>query len=134
MTPRRTQPYNRSQWESERERFHIKDYYPPSRSNLQSVADIVPKILKKLGLEQRSWENQLLEQWESLAGKNLSKHTRPGRLQNRVLHVFVSNSTWLSELSRYGKKDLLAKLQKQFGAARIRDIRLQLDPDMNAPR
>ena len=85
--------------------------------------------MKQLGLENRLWEEALLSEWPALVGEQVARQTRPGRLDHKVLYVFVSHSTWLNELSRYGQKQMLANLQARFGADRIKSIRLQLDPD-----
>ena len=86
--------------------------------------------MKQFGLEQRLWQNRLAEEWESLVGPQVAGHTRPGRIERKVLYVFVAHSAWLSELQRYGQKQqMLANIQARFGADRIKDLRLRLDPD-----
>jgi predicted nucleic acid-binding Zn ribbon protein len=85
--------------------------------------------MKQLGLENRLWEQALINEWESLVGPQVAKHARAGRLERKVLHIFVDHPAWLSDLSRYGQKQLVENLQKRFGADKIKGIRLQLDPD-----
>ena len=41
----------------------------------------------------------------------------------------MDHPAWLSDLSRYGQKQVLANLQKRFGADKIKSIHLQLDPE-----
>lgn len=124
----RKQKYDKGRWQLERERHHIARDTPPPPDLSASIADIVPNVMKKWGLENRLWEQELADQWESIAGKQVAAHARPGALNRGTLVVFVSHSTWLSELKRYGQKQLLANLQERFGA-KIRALRLQLDPD-----
>ena len=85
--------------------------------------------MKQLRLEDRLWEQTLLSEWEELVGTQVAMHARPGRLDRKVLYVFVSHPTWLSELSRFSQKQMLENLQKRFGADKIRSLRLQLDPE-----
>jgi len=101
------------------------------RPNETTPGELLPQIMRELGLEARMWEENLLREWTSLAGPQLSRHTRPGRLERGTLYVFVAHSTWLSELQRYGQKQLLANLQERFGPGKIKRLRLQLDPDLN---
>ena len=94
------------------------------------IQELLPEVMKSLGLDQRMWEQALLDEWPQIAGPHLARRARPGRLERRTLHVFVSHSAWLSELQRYGQAELLAKLQARFGKDRIERLRLQLDPDI----
>ena len=90
---------------------------------------IVPALLRRLGLEKEQWLTELAEEWTVLVGSDVARHARPGRLDHGTLTVFVDNSVWLSELSRYGKEKMLEKLRERFGAKRFKGLRLQLDPD-----
>jgi len=42
----------------------------------------------------------------------------------------VRHPGWLSELSRYSQKQILENMQKRFGRDKIRNVRIQLDPDL----
>ena len=44
--------------------------------------------------------------------------------------VFVDGAVWMNELKRYWQKEMLNKLQNRFGAATIKKLVLQPDPDM----
>lgn len=101
----------------------------PAYDSARPIGELIPQILKRFGLEDRLWEQALVSEWDALVGKQVARHSRPGRLDHRTLYVFVSNSTWLNELARYGKKQMIENLQKRFGADKIRDVRLQIDPD-----
>ena len=124
----RKQRYDKGRWQLERERHHIARDIPPPPDQSSAIAEVVPSVMKGWGLENRMWEQELADRWEALAGKQVAAHARPGALDRGTLVVFVTHPAWLSELKRYGQKQLLANLQQQFGT-RIRGIRLQLDPD-----
>jgi predicted nucleic acid-binding Zn ribbon protein len=89
---------------------------------------VIGAVLAKLDLGEQLWLRRLESEWVEVAGQTLARHARPGRYERRILVVFVDSSSWLSELNRYGRKELLENLQKRFGADRISDLRLQLDP------
>ncbi len=99
----------------------------PDRSTC--IESVVASVVKGMGLGQRFWEQALITEWETLVGPQVAKHARPGRLDRKVLHIFVDHPAWLSDLSRYGQKQVLANLHKRFGAEKIKSIRLQLDPE-----
>ncbi len=128
MAGRRFQ-FDRGRWQMERERHHLKREKPLPPETSAGLGQVIPQVMKGLGLEDRFWEQELLEEWPKLVGPQVARHTRPGRLERKIFHVFVTNSAWLSELSRYGQKQILENLQKRFGADKIKGIKLQLDPD-----
>ena len=122
--------FNRGSWEVQRERHRISRAEPPPPcSPASTVADVLPGLLKELGLEERVWQETVLREWPSLVGPQLAAQTRPGRLERKIFCVYVTSSAWLSELSRYGQKQILENLQKRFGSDKIKGIKLQLDPD-----
>jgi len=105
--------------------------YPRFRDNLGTpVGSLIPGLMRELGLDREVWQHQLMEAWTEIAGPQVARHARPGRLENGILHVFVSNGPWLSELKRFGHRDLLANLQRRFGSDRIRRLVLEPDPDL----
>ncbi len=130
--PRRSPSYNRSQWQIERERFQLPPGRPPTAYRIHTPGTVVPDLLKKWGMEQALWEQTLLQEWAEIAGPQVAKHTRPGRLDRGTLTVYVAHSTWLTELRQFGQQAMLEKLQARFGRRRIKGIRLNLDPDAPA--
>lgn len=127
--------FRRRYREIDRERFRLGRHdAPPGGDDSRELASIVPAILRDAGLHEELWERRLLDEWTVLVGPQVARHARPGKIERGTLHVFVSHSGWLNELSRYGKKQILESVQKRFGAACVRDIRLQLDPDLNPVR
>ena len=85
--------------------------------------------MKKLGLQEQHWIESLRTEWKDLVGEDVAGHTRPGRVIGRTLVVFVDSSVWLSELTRYGREPMLAKIRERFGDQQVNAIRLQIDPD-----
>lgn len=114
----------------QRERCQIESFKPPLPDpGGVNIAAGVDTILKRMGLENDSRFAGIADAWPSVVGKQVSQHTRPGSLQGTELTVFVDSSVWLNELQRYGVNTMLKNLQEHFGAARIRKVRLQIEPD-----
>lgn len=131
----RKSKFSPGRWAIERDRFHLKDGPPPPiYEPAQKAAELIPAILKTAGLENKVWEYALINEWPKLVGEQVARRTRPGRIQNRVLIVYVANAVWLSELSRGGRVQMLQNLQTRFGAGVVRDLRLLADPDIIPPR
>jgi hypothetical protein len=93
-----------------------------------SISSMVGSLVSSLKLDEQGRMGILIEKWSSAVGSGIAAHTRPGRLINKELTIFVDNSPWLSELQRCAKKELLAKLQTVFGRDVIQTIRLSMDP------
>ena len=114
----------------ERERFRLDDEQPgPGHREPQDIGTVIPGLLQKMGLGNQHWLWVLSEEWPQLVGEAVAGHTRPGRFEDGTLTVFVDSSVWLSELKRYGVREMLANLKKRFGGRKIRSINLCLDPD-----
>lgn len=128
---RRPADWDPVRWEVQRERLRLSNTHPPAGplESARPLSALVPGVLEKMGLDARFWEQQLLQDWETVVGAPVARHTRPGRLMGKTLLVYVSHSTWLAELSRFGKPAMLKNLQARFGPDRIADVRLQLEPD-----
>ncbi|MFT5239121.1 MAG: putative nucleic acid-binding Zn ribbon protein [Candidatus Promineifilaceae bacterium] len=125
--PRR---YTRGQWQVQRERAQIPPGPPPKPSKDPApVRPMIESLIKKLGIAPEAWLTEMADDWSDIVGKDVAAHTRPGLLQNKCLVVYVDSSPWLTELSRVAKRSMLKKIQERFTAARLSDIRLQLDPD-----
>jgi len=125
---RRT-PFNRGAWAVQRERCHLAAAAPLAPAVAVTVAEVAEQLLKKWGLEARAWEERLLRDWAVVVGAAVAAHTRPGRMDRGTLVIFVDTSVWLSELARLSRGPLLANVQRHTGADKVRNLRLQLDPD-----
>jgi len=93
-----------------------------------AISSMVGSLVSSLKLDEQGRMGILIDRWASAVGPGIAAHTRPGRLINKELTIFVDSSPWLSELQRCAKKELLAKLQGVFGRDVIQTIRLSMDP------
>ncbi|MEI7880542.1 MAG: DUF721 domain-containing protein [bacterium] len=93
-----------------------------------SISSMVGSLVSSLKLDEQGRMGVLIEKWSTAVGSGIAAHTRPGRLTNKELTIYVDSSPWLSELQRCAKKELLAKLQSVFGRDVIQTIRLSMDP------
>ena len=101
----RRKRFDRGRWLVERERHRIAKSEPDSDfADSSAIDDILPGLMKRLGIEQRHWEVALQEEWESIVGSAVAAHTRPGRLVEGLLTVFVDSAVWLDQLKRYSRR------------------------------
>ncbi len=125
---RRFVRFNRARRTVECERHRVPLGPPPLPVNVSSVRDVLPSVFKEFNLEGAWWERELVEKWPEVVGPAVAKVSRPGRYDRKTLTVFVSHSTWLSELKRGGERQILANIARQFGPDKVRQLRFLLDP------
>lgn len=111
-----------------KKRRHSQWMPPGAMDGGLAIGKLIEPFLKSIRIEEQAQLGGLIEKWGEAVGKGVAAHSRPGRLSNRELTVFVDSSVWLSELQRYAQRELLANLQKAFGRDTIQKVRLQLDP------
>ncbi|MFO7871122.1 MAG: DUF721 domain-containing protein [Kiritimatiellia bacterium] len=117
-------------WQLHRERCRLRGSETGFRSGeAVAIGDVVPSVMKKLGIESQHWLTVMNTDWEKLVGPEVARHTRPGRFERGRLTVFVDSSVWLNELARYGREEMLSNLRREFGGKRVKSLNLRLDPD-----
>ncbi len=87
-----------------------------------ALQQLVPGVVKRLGLEQRLHQSQIFHQWAAIVGADVVRHAQPVSLKNGLLVIAVDHPVWLQELARYHKPLLLQKIRDRVGKTAIRDI------------
>ena len=121
--------FHKGRWAVERERNHLANAEPPKpHPGHEALKDFIPGALKKMGLKDQGWLQEIAANWNAIAGDQISINSRPGRYDSGVLTVYVSHPMWITELKGGGENLILGRLQEQFGKRKIRSLRLQIDP------
>src|SRR5947209_13424412 len=92
----------------------------------QAPADVLPKLMQRLGLKDRLHETEVIEAWSKIVGDFIAAHSAPMALREGVLYVRVLQPALHYELEQVSKIDILRKLKQRFGSKTIRDIRFRL--------
>src|SRR4030095_8235766 len=74
------------------------------------VSDLLPSVLRDLGLQRRFSERRVVEEWAGVVGPDLARRTRALRCESGTLIVYVDHAAWMQEL-HFIEKNLLAKMQ-----------------------
>lgn len=98
----------------------------PRPDRAQSVANLMPGVMQKLGLKERLQESEVLAAWKALVGEFIAGHSCPISLRDGVLYVHVLQPALHYELERVSKPQILRKLKQRFGGRVIRDLRFRL--------
>lgn len=89
---------------------------------ISPVGQILAKILRRSGLDQKLAKYQFIEFWPQIVGKVIAERAKPEAIRNRVLIVRVENASWAQELS-FQKKIIQTRLNNFLGAEQaINDI------------
>jgi hypothetical protein len=81
----------------------------------RSLTELVPGVLRGLGLDRRRAEAEVARAWNQLIDPTLTAHAQPTGLRRGTLFVAVDSSVWLSEIVRYRSREILERLQHCFG-------------------
>ena len=92
----------------------------------QGTAELLPKIMQRLGLRERLHETEVIDAWSKIVGEFIAAHSAPVALREGVLYVRVLQPALHYELEQVSKIDVLRKLKKRFGGKTIRDIRFRV--------
>jgi predicted nucleic acid-binding Zn ribbon protein len=93
-----------------------------NRPAAAALDQLIPQVMKGLGLEKRLQESQVFFQWPGIVGTDIARHAQPVALKKGLLFIAVDHPIWLQELSRHHKSTLLQKIQKTIGQQAVRDL------------
>jgi len=96
------------------------------RDNFPSpVGEVLERVFKKIGIEQKIKELKVLNSWREVAGERIYKHARPFCIKKGTLFVKVDNSGWLTQLT-YLKEKIISEFNKREGKEIVKDIYFRL--------
>jgi len=92
----------------------------------QSPAEVMPRLMQRLGLRERLRETEVIEAWSKIVGDFIAAHSAPVALREGVLYVRVLQPALHYELEQISKSEILRKLKVRFGSKTIRDVRFRV--------
>ncbi len=91
-----------------------------------AAKQVVPGLMKKLGLEQRLQQSQVFYLWPQIVGNDIARHAQPVGLRNGALTIAVDHPIWLQELKRYHKDLMLQKIQAAIGKQAVKHLTFRI--------
>jgi hypothetical protein len=98
----------------------------PEPERWQPTAELLPKIMQRLGLKERLQESEIMDAWSHIVGEFISTHSTPVALHEGVLYVRVLQPALHYDLEQVSKIDIVRKLKRRFGGKIIRDVRFRV--------
>ena len=92
----------------------------------QGPGDLLPALMKRLGLAERLHEEEITAAWRNIVGDFIASHSSPIRLREGVLHVRVLQPSLHYQFETISKAEILRKLKLRFGGKVIRDLRFRV--------
>ena len=89
---------------------------------MESLSGVLPRVLKRLGLDQGLLGWRAVQEWEQVVGPRVARHTRAIAFRDGVLQIEVEGSAWMHELA-FLKQDLVRKVNRHLGSRLVRDVR-----------
>ncbi len=98
------------------------------KDEIFSAMDVLEKLLSKgkTPLAQDFQRYRLKTDWEKIVGPTIAAKTSPISFAHKILHIWVTSSTWMNQLF-YARKEILKKINLEMGAGWAREIRFTLD-------
>ena len=93
------------------------------RRNVQSLDEILMKLLRDEGLETPLQQKRLIESWETIVEPLVARYTGEKYIKNQTLCVKINNPALRQDLTMMRSK-LIKQLNTQAGAWLISEIRL----------
>ena len=90
------------------------------------VGELLPSLLKELRIEARQADVEIVKVWNALIDPAVTAHAQPHNLHKGTLFVNVDSSSWLSEIVRYRRKEILDRLQNSFGKSVVQKISFRI--------
>ena len=92
---------------------------------MESLARILPGLMRDLGLEDRAAGWRAVSEWPALAGERVASRSRATGFRDGVLTVEVEGSAWMHELG-FLKRELVRRVNEHLGAEIVREVKFTL--------
>ena len=93
----------------------------------QSPAELMPRLMQRLGLRERLRETEVIDAWSKIVGDFIAAHSAPVALREGTLYVRVLQPALHYELEQISKAEILRKPSAMFvSASVIRPISLKI--------
>jgi predicted nucleic acid-binding Zn ribbon protein len=92
---------------------------------MDSLASILPGLLRRFGLEDAAAGWRAVSEWPALAGDRIARRSRATGFRDGILTVEVDGSAWMHELG-FLKLDLVRRANQHLGAEVVREVRFVL--------
>lgn len=95
------------------------------KKDFEKIGVILKRVLDRKDLRERLDKEKVISLWGEVVGKEISRHTRPLYIQNRILFVGVDTPVWGNELS-FLKEEIKERINFKIGRKIIKEISIKI--------
>ncbi|MCX5803254.1 MAG: DUF721 domain-containing protein [Proteobacteria bacterium] len=90
-----------------------------------ALKKVVQRVLREYNFTEDIDAYRVFPLWKDIVGEKMADHTKPVRINERVLYVEVDDPLWLTQL-KYMKVDILNKIDMRIKKGVLKDVRFYL--------
>jgi len=90
-----------------------------------ALKKVVQRVLREYNFTEDIDAYRVFSLWKDIVGEKMADHTKPVRINERVLYVEVDDPLWLTQL-KYMKVDILNKIDMRIKKGVLKDVRFYL--------
>ncbi|GAA3662765.1 DUF721 domain-containing protein [Microbacterium marinilacus] len=123
-------PSKRAQWKKRRRRGGDDDENQPFTAGRDpgSLGDALDKLTTSNGWAPQLAREDLVRQWEDVAGADTAQHSSPVSLEGGMLTIQCDSTAWAKNLS-YMRSHILTQIVTRYPAAGVESVRF-VGPDV----
>ncbi len=92
---------------------------------MEPVSGVVARLVRQLGLENSVLGWRAVDEWPTVVGPRIARHSRAVAFRDGTLHVEVEGSAWMQELG-YLKRELARRINHALGSDLVREVRFRI--------
>jgi len=93
------------------------------KSKILKVDDILPVVIKRLGIGKQLEEYEVLRKWEKIVGKTVAKRVKPWKIEKGILYLKIKNPMWMQEICTQ-KKRMIERINKIMEKKMVKEIKI----------
>ena len=93
------------------------------KRDVQSITDILNKLLREEGLEMPLMQKRLIDSWETVTGSIVARYTTEKYIKNQALYVKIANPALRHDISMM-RTQLVKRLNEHVGSFVINEVRV----------
>lgn len=86
----------------------------PDKWDPQPLTKLFAESANRPGWREEIFRGRIIKAWPDIVGENIATHCRVDKLDNGVLYIQTSTTSWATQLAML-QRDILKKIGKEFG-------------------
>lgn len=88
----------------------------------EKISGILDSVLEQSGINRRSSERRILDDWEEIVGEGIAGNSRPVDIHDGVLYLEAGHPAWKQELNML-MPEIIEKVNKVYGPGTVKAIK-----------